>query len=367
MIGALMLDIAGTELTQEDIELLRAPQVGGVILFARNIQSPAQVRALTDHMRQVRPDILIAVDQEGGRVQRLKQGFTLLPAMGRFGELYQTEPERALKLAEECGWLMATEVLAVGIDFSFAPVLDLNDISDVIGDRAFAQQPADIIALADAFLRGMHRAGMATTGKHFPGHGSVKADSHVAAAIDSRTFAEIQRHDLQTFIQLQNHLDALMPAHVIYDQVDPNPAGFSEFWLQQVLRQDMGYDGVLFSDDLSMQAACVAGDADARLRAALAAGCDMGLVCNNRAAQQLALNAITDFPLPNQARLERMRGKIPELSAEFSIAEVLDLGDEWRSVRDRILVFKEQSATLLAAQTSHDPTNYSSTTKNAAT
>ena len=357
MIGALMLDIAGTELTQEDIELLRAPQVGGVILFARNIQSPAQVRALTDHMRQVRPDILIAVDQEGGRVQRLKQGFTLLPAMGRFGELYQTEPERALKLAEECGWLMATEVLAVGIDFSFAPVLDLNDISDVIGDRAFAQQPADIIALADAFLRGMHRAGMATTGKHFPGHGSVKADSHVAAAIDSRPFAEIQQHDLQTFIQLQNQLDALMPAHVIYDQVDPNPAGFSEFWLQQVLRQDMGYDGVLFSDDLSMQAACVAGDADARLRAALAAGCDMGLVCNNRAAQQLALNAITDFPLPKQARLERMRGKIPALNT-VELRETLDLGDEWRTVRDRILTFKEQSAALLAAQASRDPTAY---------
>ena len=363
MIGALMLDIAGTELTQEDIELLSAPQVGGVILFARNIQSPAQVRDLTDHMRQVRPDILIAVDQEGGRVQRLKQGFTLLPAMGRFGELYQSEPERALDLVEECGWLMATEVLAVGIDFSFAPVLDLNGVSDVIGDRAFAARPVDIIALADAFLRGMHRAGMATTGKHFPGHGSVKADSHVAAAIDSRSFTEIQQQDMQTFLQLQNQLDALMPAHVIYDQVDPNPAGFSEFWLQQVLRKDLGYDGVLFSDDLSMQAACVAGDADARLRAALAAGCDMGLVCNNRAAQQLALNAITDFPLPNQTRLERMRGKIPELSTEFKITEVLDLGDEWRSVRDRILAFKEQSAT----QTSHDPTNYSSSTKNAAT
>ena len=357
MIGALMLDIAGTELTQEDIELLSAPQVGGVILFARNIHSPAQVRDLTDHMRQVRPDILIAVDQEGGRVQRLKQGFTLLPAMGRFGELYQSEPERALDLAEECGWLMATEVLAVGIDFSFAPVLDLNDISDVIGDRAFAARPVDIIALADAFLRGMHRAGMATTGKHFPGHGSVKADSHVAAAIDSRSFTEIQQQDMQTFLQLQNQLDALMPAHVIYDQVDPNPAGFSEFWLQQVLRKDLGYDGVLFSDDLSMQAACVAGDADARLRAALAAGCDMGLVCNNRAAQQLALNAITDFPLPNQARLERMRGKIPALNT-VELRETLDLGDEWRTVRDRILTFKEQSAALLAAQASRDPTDY---------
>lgn len=193
MIGALMLDIAGTTLTQEDIELLGAPQVGGVILFGRNIESPAQVRALTDHMRQVRPDILIAVDQEGGRVQRLKQGFTLLPAMGKFGELYQTDREKALELAEKCGWLMATEVLAVGIDFSFAPVLDLNDISDVIGDRSFAKNIQDIIPLAGAFLKGMKRAGMASTGKHFPGHGSVKADSHVAAAIDMRSYEEIQQ------------------------------------------------------------------------------------------------------------------------------------------------------------------------------
>ncbi len=159
-----------------------------MILFGRNIESPAQVRALTDHMRQVRPDILIAVDQEGGRVQRLRQGFTLLPAMGKFGELYMSDPQ-SLELAEKSGWLMATEVLAVGIDFSFAPVLDLNDISDVIGDRSFAKNIQDIIPLASAFLKGMKPAGMASTGKHFPGHGSVKADSHVAAAIDTRTYA----------------------------------------------------------------------------------------------------------------------------------------------------------------------------------
>ena len=336
MIGALMLDIAGTTLNPEDIQLLQHPQVGGVILFGRNIQSPAQVRALTDHMRQIRADILIAVDQEGGRVQRLRQGFTLLPAMGRFGELYQTEPERALSLCEECGWLMATEVLAVGIDFSFAPVLDINDISDVIGDRGFAKNPQDIIALARAFLTGMQRAGMASTGKHFPGHGSVKADSHVAAAIDLRSLAEIEAHDMQTFVQLKDQLDALMPAHVIYPHVDPNPAGFSEFWLQRILREQLQFDGVLFSDDLSMQAACVAGGADARILAALKAGCDMGLVCNDRAAQLLALAAIQDLPLPNQARLERMRGQIPQLE----IAEELDLGETWREVRDRINAFK---------------------------
>jgi beta-N-acetylhexosaminidase len=340
MIGALMLDIADTHLTQEDIELLQAPQVGGVILFGRNIESPAQVRALTDHMRQIRPDILIAVDQEGGRVQRLKQGFTLLPAMGHFGELYQSKPERALELSEKCGWLMAIEVLAVGIDFSFAPVLDLNDISDVIGDRSFATNIQDIIPLASAFLKGMKRAGMASTGKHFPGHGSVKADSHVAAAVDPRSYEEIQQKDMQTFIQLQSQLDALMPAHVIYSQVDPNPAGFSEFWIQKILHQELGFDGVLFSDDLSMQAACVAGGADARIQAALKAGCDMGLVCNDRAAQCLALEGIVDLPLPNQERLERMRGRIPQIQ----INDVLDLGKEWRQVRDEITGFRNQVA-----------------------
>lgn len=336
MIGALMLDVAGTELTQEDIELLRAPQVGGMILFSRNIQSPAQVRQLTDHMRQIRPDILIAVDQEGGRVQRLKQGFTLLPAMGHFGELYLNAPEKALDLAEKCGWLMATEVLAVGIDFSFAPVLDINAISDVIGDRAFARNVQDIVPLASAFMKGMQRAGMATTGKHFPGHGSVKADSHVAAAIDSRSYEEIYQNDMQSFIQLQPQLDALMPAHVIYEHIDPNPAGFSPYWIQKVLRQELKFDGVLFSDDLSMQAACVAGGADARIQAALNAGCDMGLVCNNRESTCVALAGIEDLPLPNQERLERMRGKIPQIQ----IGETLDLGEEWQTVRKVIEEFK---------------------------
>ena len=337
MIGALMLDVAGTELTQEDIELLQAPQVGGMILFARNIESPQQVRALTDHMRQVRPDILIAVDQEGGRVQRLRQGFTLLPAMGRLGEHYVHHPEQAIELAQQCGWLMATEVLAVGIDFSFAPVLDLNDISDVIGDRSFAKNMQDIVPLADAFMRGMKQAGMATTGKHFPGHGSVKADSHVAAAIDSRSYQEIYDKDMQSFIKLMRQLDALMPAHVIYENVDPNPAGFSPYWIQKVLRQELQFDGVLYSDDLSMQAACVAGGADARIQAALNAGCDMGLVCNNRESACTALAGIEHLPLPNQQRLERMRGNIPHIQ----IGEQLELGAEWASIRDRITAFKQ--------------------------
>ena len=336
MIGALMLDIAGTELTAEDIEILQAPQVGGMILFGRNIESPDQVRALTDHMRRIRPDILIAVDQEGGRVQRLKQGFTLLPAMGRFGEHYLSQPEQALKLVEQCGWLMATEVLAVGIDFSFAPVLDLNDISDVIGDRAFAQNMTDIVPLASAFMHGMQRAGMATTGKHFPGHGSVQADSHVAAAVDPRSYDEIYQKDMQSFLKLMPQLDALMPAHVIYENIDPNPAGFSPYWLQKILRQELQFDGVLFSDDLSMQAACVAGGADARIQAALNAGCDMGLVCNDRASACIALDGIGSFALPNQARLERMRGKISTQQVQTTLA----LGTEWADTKAQIEAFK---------------------------
>lgn len=343
-IGALMLDIEGTTLTQEDVELLRAPQVGGMILFARNIESPAQVRALTDHMRQIRPDILIAVDQEGGRVRRLKEahGFSALPSMGKLGELYLEHAEQAIALAKTTAWLMATEVLAVGIDFSFAPVLDINDISDVIGDRAFSQNPEIIILLADAFMQGMKDAGMATTGKHFPGHGSVKADSHIAAAIDSRSFAEIQAHDMTTFKALMPSLDAIMPAHVIYENVDPNPAGFSPFWLQQILRGQLGFDGVLFSDDLSMQAACVAGGADARIQAALQAGCDMGLVCNDRQAACIALDGIQTFALPNQARLERMRGKIPALNTEqakfeqWKIDTQISLGQTWQTAKDQV-------------------------------
>lgn len=335
MIGSLMLDISGTTLSQEDIELLQQPQVGGMILFSRNIESPQQVRELTDHIRQIRPDILIAVDQEGGRVQRLKQNFSLLPAMGRLGDLYKTQTQQAIQLAEQCGWLMASEVLAVGIDFSFAPVLDINDISDVIGDRAFADNIDDIIVLANAFMLGMKKAGMATTGKHFPGHGSVKADSHIAAAIDPRSYQEIEQKDMQSFIQLMPQLDALMPAHVIYPAVDENPAGFSPFWIQEVLRKKLNFQGVLFSDDLSMQAACVAGGADARILAALNAGCDMGLVCNDREAACLALSALDNYKMPNQQRLEKMRGKIPNIS----ISQQLALGDEWQQTQQKVQDF----------------------------
>ncbi len=342
MIGSLMLDIAGLTLTDEDQKLLLEPHVGGLILFGRNVASPQQVRDLTDSIRAIRPDILIAVDQEGGRVQRLREGFTRLPAMGMLGQLYDIDRDDALAAATTAGWLMASEVLAVGIDFSFAPVLDINGISHVIGDRGFHGHPEIVSQLSRAFMQGMHRAGMATTGKHFPGHGSVEADSHVAAPVDQRTLAEIRTQDMTVFFEVADQLDALMPAHVIYPQVDPNPAGFSKHWLQDIVRGEMGFDGVLFSDDLSMQAACVVGGAGVRIRAALDAGCDMGLVCNDRAAALDALAALQDMPLPNQARLEKMRGNIP---ANGLTDGVIALGSEWEMARQQAAALRERFAT----------------------
>jgi len=339
MIGSLMLDIAGLTLTAEDRVLLAEPQVGGLILFGRNVESPQQVRDLTDSIRAVRPDILIAVDQEGGRVQRLREGFTRLPAMGMLGQLYDIDPDEALAAAATAGWLMASEVLAVGIDFSFAPVLDVNGISHVIGDRGFHAQGSVVSQLSRAFMQGMHRAGMATTGKHFPGHGSVEADSHVAAPVDHRTLEEIRQQDMTVFFEVADELDALMPAHVIYPKVDPNPAGFSKHWLQDIVRGEMDFDGVLFSDDLSMQAACVVGGAGARILAALNAGCDMGLVCNDREAALDALKALSAMPMPNQNRLTKMRGKLQPFKAHQG---KISLGSEWEMAQQQALAIRER-------------------------
>ncbi|PJI49835.1 MAG: beta-N-acetylhexosaminidase [Pseudomonas sp.] len=305
MHGSLMLDIGGTWLTAEDRQILRHPEVGGLIIFARNIESPRQVRELCAAIRAVRPDLLLAVDQEGGRVQRLRQGFLRLPAMRAIADNANAE-----RLAEQCGWLMATEVLAVGLDLSFAPVLDLDhQRSAVVGSRAFEGNPQRAVELAGAFIRGMHAAGMAATGKHFPGHGWAEVDSHVGIPEDERTLEQIRAVDLVPFQRLSGDLDALMPAHVIYPQVDPNPAGFSRRWLQDILRGELGFDGVIFSDDLSMAGAHVVGDAANRIEAALNAGCDMGLVCNDRASAELALSALQRLKVSAPQRLQRMRAK----------------------------------------------------------
>lgn len=303
MHGSLMLDIAGTWLTAEDRQLLRQPQVAGLILFARNIEDPRQVRELSAAIRAVRPDLLLAVDQEGGRVQRLRQGFVRLPAMRALADNANAE-----RLAEQCGWVMATEVLAAGLDLSFAPVLDLDhQRSAVVGSRAFEGDAQRATQLAGAFIRGMNAAGMAACGKHFPGHGWAEADSHVAIPVDERSLDDIRAKDLLPFRQLSQQLAAVMPAHVIYPQVDESPAGFSRRWLQDILRGELGFDGVIFSDDLSMAGAHVVGDAACRIEAALSAGCDMGLVCNDRAAAELALAALQRLNVLPPTGLARMR------------------------------------------------------------
>lgn len=282
-----MLDVQGTSLCGEDKELLEHPLVGGLILFSRNFDSPQQVTELTRTIRLAAgSDILIAVDHEGGRVQRFRDQFSAIPAMGKIFPLAKQDMSVALALAKQCGTLMALEVQAVGIDISFAPVLDINGISEVIGDRAFHQQPEQVTRLAASFIAGMQQAGMKATGKHFPGHGSVKEDSHLALPIDNRSKQAIFEQDLAPFRALiaSQALDALMPAHVIYPSVDKYGVGFSAVWLQQILRQQLGFDGVIFSDDLSMQGAASVGGYIERAEAAQQAGCDMLLVCNQRSA-----------------------------------------------------------------------------------
>lgn len=314
-LGPVMLDVAGLELMPEERERLRHPLTGGVILFSRNYQSPQQLKALVDDIHAVRnPPLLVAVDHEGGRVQRFRDGFTHLPPVAEFGALYQENARRALRLAETAGWLMAVELRAVGVDFSFAPVLDVDrGVSRVIGDRAFHASPEVVAELAHAYMTGMHHAGMSAVGKHFPGHGGVEADSHVAVPVDERRYEDIAMEDILPFERMIRFgLEGVMPAHVIYSRVDPNPAGFSRFWLQQVLRGELDFEGVIFSDDLSMEGAKVAGGVVARGRAALAAGCDMALVCNDPQAAGELLDGLGPHDNPaSRLRLARMHGRHP--------------------------------------------------------
>lgn len=279
----LMLDIGGTELSAEDKELLAHPGTGGLIFFSRNFESREQITALVQAVRTQRDDILIAVDQEGGRVQRFRDGFTRLPPMRRLGESYERDANRAVQQSKQLGLLMAAELVVCGIDISFAPVLDVDfGQSSIIGDRSFHADAKKVVALAGAFIDGMAAAGMAATGKHFPGHGFVQADSHLELPVDERSYDEIERTDMVPFKALADKLSGIMPAHVVYQQVDPSPAGFSAYWLQAVLRKQLGFNGVIFSDDLAMEGAAIAGSYAQRADAALSAGCDMVLVCNHR-------------------------------------------------------------------------------------
>ena len=308
--GPIMMDVLGTSLTSEDKELLQHPLVGGLILFSRNYQSPEQLSYLAGEIRlTANKDILIAVDHEGGRVQRFRQEFSAIPAMGSLFRCAQGDIDKASNWAEQCGALMALEVQAVNIDISFAPVLDINGISAVIKERSFHQNPQHVAVLASAFIKGMRSVGMKSTGKHFPGHGSVEADSHVDLPIDSRSYQSIEQLDMRPFKALieNNDVDALMPAHVIYPKIDNKSVGFSSIWLQQILRVRLGFNGVIFSDDLSMEAASSIGGYVERAQAAHQAGCDMLLVCNNRAACiDVIDHSVLNIDATSSARLQRM-------------------------------------------------------------
>jgi beta-N-acetylhexosaminidase len=278
--GPILIGLTGTELDEDGREQLSHPAVGGVVLFTRNFESRKQLEGLVSEIREARdPRPLICIDQEGGRVQRLKDGFTRLPALGILGKLERSDPEKALDMAYRHGRVMATEMLACGIDLSFAPVLDLDRGSSVIGDRALSDHPVVVTRLGRAYLAGMHDSGMKTTGKHFPGHGSIVADSHTHDVCDPRALDDIGDSDLHPFRELTPELDALMIAHVIYPEVDTLPAGYSAAWLKGILREKMGYSGVIISDDLGMHAAKSVGNLVERTHLCLEAGCDLALVC----------------------------------------------------------------------------------------
>ncbi|WP_395376886.1 beta-N-acetylhexosaminidase [Marinicella sp. W31] len=296
---ALMIGISGKELTSQDIENIMHPSVCGVILFTRNYENYLQLKLLIQHIKSMAgSDFLIAVDQEGGRVIRFSQPFSQLPALGTLNQIVLNTPEQVQAYAHLHGWLMASELLSVGVDLSFAPVLDIDNGSEVIGDRAFSSKTNDVISLGRTYCGAMHHAGMKTTGKHFPGHGTVVADSHFDPAVDDRSFAEIEQTDMLPFSQLirENCLDALMFSHVIYPQICDQAAGYSSVWCSDILPK-IGYAGVTISDDLNMKAAEYIGTLAERYQACQQAGIDMTLVCTAESATELLADIKADKKL----------------------------------------------------------------------
>jgi len=336
-LGPVMVDVAGLELTPDDIERLQHPQVGGVVLFARNFAAPLQLIQLTHSIRDLRnPALLIAVDHEGGRVQRFRHGFTTIPPMRELGILWDRDPAQALAAARGCGFVIGSELQAHGVDLTFAPVLDVDyGESSVIGDRALHADPNVIAVLAEALQAGLNAAGMVSIGKHFPGHGYVRADSHLEVPVDDRTLAEIAASDLVPFQRLARLLGGVMPAHVVYPRVDAKPAGFSSVWLQKILREKLGFQGIVFSDDLSMEGASTAGGTIGRANAALNAGCDMVLLCNDPRAQDTLLEGLERRPVaPTLARrLDKLRGRAISTAALKASANYLAASENLARIR----------------------------------
>jgi beta-N-acetylhexosaminidase len=311
-LGTVVLDPAGPALTGDDRRRLLHPAAGGAILFAHNFESPDQLLALTEEIAGLRdPELPICVDHEGGRVQRFALGFTAIPPMRRLGVLWDRDRESARRAARAVGTVISAELGAHGVDFSFAPVLDLDfGASAVIGHRAFHYDPHAVGALAAQLIEGLAGGGMAAVGKHFPGHGFAAADSHVAVPTDPRPPKDIFRKDLVPYrAAIKAGMAAVMPAHVIFPQADAEPAGYSRYWLQDVLRGQLGFDGLIYSDDLSMEGASTAGGVAERAQAALKAGCDQVLLCQKPEEQEVLLESLASVPLAVPERVERMRRK----------------------------------------------------------
>ena len=333
-LGPVMLDVEGLTLTPADRDLLREPAVGGVILFTRNYQSPAQLADLVAAIRAVRrPPLLVAADHEGGRVQRFRDGFSVLPPMRRIGRQYDSDPRAALSLARTAGWVAASELRAMDIDLAFTPCVDLDwGASEIIGDRAFHRRPNVVAELASEYCRGLREAGMAAVAKHFPGHGAVVPDSHEQLPVDRRNFGDLL-DDMRPYEKLINNrqLAGVMLAHIIYEEMDPMPAGFSPYWIQNQLREQLGFDGAVFSDDLSMKATKRYGTMPARAKLALEAGCDMVIVCNDRPAASATVGAFREYSNPlSLVRLARLHG------TRHVLRESLLASDEWRAATERL-------------------------------
>ncbi len=342
-LGPLIVDIAGTALSDEDKQVLSHPLVGGIILFSRNFESIDQLQQLVQAIKALRrPQLMISVDHEGGRVQRFKQGFTKIPDMGSIGQWYDDEPVRALAFAKTCGWLLAIELKAVGVDVSYAPVLDIDrQLNTVIGNRSFHQQVESLVALAMAFIDGMHAADMLAIGKHFPGHGGISEDSHLAIPSDMRRFEDISESDMRVFKQLieKNYLAGIMPAHICYPSVDPLPTTFSSKWLQTILRQQLKYQGLIFSDDLSMEGASVAGDYPSRVHQALEAGCDIILLCNKREKVLDVLEKCADINLDLSASIKPFT-----TSCDMNLTQLQQL-ESWQAASQHVQQFIERGVT----------------------
>ena len=339
-LGPVMLDIDGLSLTPADRDLLREPAVGGLILFSRNYESPQQIADLVAEVRALRsPPPIVAVDHEGGRVQRFRDGFSAVPPMRTIGRQYNREPDAALALARQAGWLIGSELRAVGIDLSFAPCVDLDwGVSEVIGDRAFHAKPEIVASLAAEFSRGMRSSGMAAVAKHFPGHGAVVADSHEKLPVDRREYGDLL-DDMRPYDKLigSGLIAGVMMAHIVYREMDAMPAGFAPYWIQRELRERLGFDGAVLSDDLSMKATREYGSMADRAKLALEAGCDMVLVCNDRSAAASTVKALRDYSNPlSLVRLARLHG------TGHVMRETLLASDEWHQANSALTSWQER-------------------------